>query len=369
MSAASPSDELPTVGIVDVSRFLQRAEGFEEDCKRVSELLSEFGVIVIKDTRVKKAKSDKFLDMLEDYYALPMSEKQKDIHPEYSYQIGATPDNTEKSREDNCKFAASLDAKNKPQTICPPGFDPKWRYFWRVGSLPEKTDFPQLNAPQESPAKFPEWAEVMDDWGTLMMTGCETVARMAAIGFGLPETAFTDLMNQGPHLLAPTGSDIGSLPVGTVLAGLHYDLNFLTIHGRSRYPGLTAWMRGGHKFKVKIEEGCLLLQAGKQLEWLTGGVVFAGFHEVVVTEKSKERAALAAKENRPQWRVSSTLFSHIASDQILKPLSIGASWASKAGDLAKYPPIKAGAQVAEELAAIKLSAKLIEAAAGAQSKP
>lgn len=32
--------------------------------------------------------------------------------------------------------------------------------------------------------------------------------------------------------------------------------------------------------QVRIPEGCLLLQAGKQMEWLTGGAVKAGFHEV-----------------------------------------------------------------------------------------
>ncbi|CAM9817986.1 unnamed protein product, partial [Discosporangium mesarthrocarpum] len=36
-------------------------------------------------------------------------------------------------------------------------------------------------------------------------------------------------MDMGPHLLAPT--DAGSL--GKVMAGFHYDLNLLTIHGQS----------------------------------------------------------------------------------------------------------------------------------------
>ena len=31
--------------------------------------------------------------------------------------------------------------------------------------------------------------------------GCETVARMAAIGFGLPEDAFIKMMARAPHLL------------------------------------------------------------------------------------------------------------------------------------------------------------------------
>jgi len=44
----------------------------------------------------------------------------------------------------------------------------------------------------------------------------------------------------------------------------------LTIHGKSRYPGLFVWLRTGEKISVSVPEGCLLLQAGKQLEILTG---------------------------------------------------------------------------------------------------
>jgi hypothetical protein len=51
---------------------------------------------------------------------------------------------------------------------------------------------------------------------------------MAAIGFGLPANAFTDLANHGPHLLAPTATDLNKYgQVGTVFAGFHYDLNLL----------------------------------------------------------------------------------------------------------------------------------------------
>ena len=66
----------------------------------------------------------------------------------------------------------------------------------------------------------------------------------------------------------------------TCIAGFHYDLNFLTIHGKSRFPGLFVWLRDGRRVPVAIPQGCLLLQAGKQLEWLTAGHVRAGMHEV-----------------------------------------------------------------------------------------
>ena len=71
---------------------------------------------------------------------------------------------------------------------------------------------------------------------------------------------------QGPHLLAPTGSDLRRYgKEGTVFAGYHYDLNFLTIHGRSRFPGLNIWLRNGQKMEVKVPIGCLLIQTGKQV--------------------------------------------------------------------------------------------------------
>jgi hypothetical protein len=51
---------------------------------------------------------------------------------------------------------------------------------------------------------------------------------------------------------------------------------------RSRFPGLSVWLADGRRLPVSIPPGCLLCQAGKQLEWLTGGHVQAGMHEVRV---------------------------------------------------------------------------------------
>ena len=60
-------------------------------------------------------------------------------------------------------------------------------------------------------------------------------------------------------------------------------------------------------------------------------------------------AARAA--GRPLWRVSSTVFGHIASDQVLSPVGHFADLPTAA----HYLPIKAGEQVQKELDAIRLS--------------
>ncbi len=60
---------------------------------------------------------------------------------------------------------------------------------------------------------------------------------------------------------------------------------------------------------------------------------------------------------RSLWRISSTLFSHIASDRLLEPIGrFGADEAARA----KYPPVFAGEQVSAELLLIKLGASSLD---------
>lgn len=61
-------------------------------------------------------------------------------------------------------------------------------------------------------------------------------------------------------------------------------------------------------------------------EWLTGGYIHAGFHEVCYTEDTKRVRDQKIKEAQETgssyspWRVSSTLFSHIRYDVDISPL-------------------------------------------------
>jgi len=333
-----------------ISNFLKdkHSEQSLADSKQLAMTLKLTSCLIIKDPRVSEEDNSKFLDMMERYYDLPHDVKMKDVHPELSYQLGATPEFTEVPR-DHLEKIKRLDSNNSAHI--PQGADPKWRYFWRIGSRPQSTKFPELNAPPVIPESFPEWSTIMDKWGQLMMTSVRSVAEMLAIGLDLPIDTFINLLENGPHLLAPTGSDLGRFSkTDTIFAGYHYDLNFMTIHGKSRFPGLYIWLRDGSKKLVRVPDGCLLLQAGKQLEWLTSGVITAGFHEVVVAPETQAAIDRAQKEGRSLWRVSSTLFSHVASDKELKPLGGFAST-----ETAKlYPNVLAGDQVAEELGLIKL---------------
>jgi isopenicillin N synthase-like dioxygenase len=244
-----------------------------------------------------------------------------------------------------------LTEENKPVSATTPVFDAKWRFFWRIGPQPPSTRFPSLNPQPVIPAEFPEWKDIMDMWGNKMLNALCSVAEMAAQGFGMPSDAFTSRMLNGPHLLAPTASDFNKYAkIGTVLAGFHSDLNFMTIHGKSRYPGLSVWTRDGKRVGVAVPDGCLLVQAGKQFEYLTGGYVHAGYHEVVVNDNTLNTIAKRKAAGKSLWRISSTLFGHIQSDQLLTPL---APFDNDDAKLA-FPEIYTGEFVRRELQAIAL---------------
>lgn len=425
LEASSSSSSSPT----SLAAALDADPDVAALCRGIAQSLASTSCLLVRDPRVPPTASAAFLDALEDYFARPHALKMHDCRPHLHYQVGATPPGVETPRcvSDPPSCAAALGAQRPGHRATrPTGPDAKWRFFWRLGERPPEgeTAFPELNASPVVPSGCEGWwSALLDAWGTKLLATAEAVAVAASHGLGLEggPRALADLMKQGPHLLAPTGSDLsphnGLVQEGAVLAGFHQDLNFLTCHSKSRYPGLFVWLRDGARLAVKVpDEGCLLLQAGKQFEHLTGGKVRAGWHEVLATDealalarrrlaegeegegeedgegragegegRAGEGGAARPRRSRPKgaraWRVSSTVFAHVASDRTLRPLLPFAEGTAASGggggkenggggggagedkeerDEAawrrRYAPVKAGAQVQAELEAIKLAA-------------
>ncbi|KAJ3564573.1 hypothetical protein NP233_g8210 [Leucocoprinus birnbaumii] len=361
--------------VIDLDLFLsepRNSEAVIRECKKAADALIVYGALVLHDSRVSEDDNSRFLDLLEDYFAQPEAELKKDERPELSYQIGVTLENTEKPKcavDEPClRIIEKLEPSERPLDISAHQPDPKCRFFWKmpVERPPYETQFPQLNAPNVIPQDEEikkRWSPTMEQWGKAMRTAVADLADMTAIGLGLPAETFRDAGKYGPHLLAPTASDLVKYgKKDTILAGFHSDLNFLTIHGRSRYPGLHIWARNtGKRIPVRIPPGNnLLVQAGKQLEHLTGGLIKAGFHEVVVNENTVATIAKRKADfpDRPLIRISSTFFWHLSSDFDLVPIPTLVKRAKELrathinlgnDDLedAVYEPMKVGQQVSK----------------------
>lgn len=237
--------------------------------------------------------------------------------------------------------------ENKPVSPVDPVYDAKWRFYWKIG---ERAESALDNFPQVVPEDFENWDVKMDKWGYKIHSAVFAVAEMAALGMGIEKNAFTKCLEGGAHLLAPTGSDLEKNGKGAIFAGFHYDISFLTIHGKSRFPGLYVWLRNNQRIQVKVPDGCLLLQAGITFEHVTGGYVHAGFHEVVCTDQTVAAYEKAKAAGRRTWRVSSTLFANFRADVECYPLeSLKTYYEEEA--VKKYPKRTAYDILMTELAA------------------
>jgi len=368
------ASDLPVVDL-DVFRTQSRdSQAVLDECKKAATALITYGALVLHDSRVSEEDNATFLDLIEDYFDQPEADLKKDERPELSFQVGVTLENTEKpkcaSHEPCLHIIESLAPSERPLDITAHDPDPKCRFFWKMSEKPPyETQFPGLNAPNVVPEAAhlkDRWTPAMEKWGTAMKSAVSELTEMVAIGLGIPALTFKNMGKYGPHLLAPTASDLVKYGAkDTILAGFHTDLNFLTIHGRSRYPGLNIWARNtGKRIPVKIPPGNnLLVQAGKQLEHITGGLIRAGYHEVVINDATLAVMEKRKVENpdRPLIRISSTMFWHLSSDEDLTPIpELSAKAAAlreeRNEDLATYPPMKVGHQVQEELKHIALMA-------------
>ncbi len=263
--------------------------------------LHETSCVIIKDSSIDQKQ---FMDLMCQYFEQSYNDKLRDIRPETGYQVGVTPEGTEISKcstDQSClDFINTLSMKDKPTDISNEP-DPKWRFLWEIGN--SKKNVPVI------PEKFKEnWENIMNDWGNKLLTIIKKVTVLIEKELELQKGELTDLLKDGSHLLAPTGTPLSIN--NKVYARFHYDISFLTIHGKSNYPGLYIWLRNGTRVQVKIPDGCLLIQVGKQLEWLTGGYFKAGYHEVISPNINHIN----------KWRISSTLFSHVDSETWLEPL-------------------------------------------------
>ncbi|GAA6034387.1 hypothetical protein JCM8097_002698 [Rhodosporidiobolus ruineniae] len=322
-----------TLPIVDLDAFRAGpgSPAARAEALKTAEALITYGALIVKDSRVSEEANERFLDLQEDYFNQSRKALEEDLRPEVHYQVGVTLENTEKPKchsFDPCKrVIAALDPAERPLDLEGGKADPKCRFFHRMGQSPPdgKTDFPSLRMENVIPRAFPDWKASMEDWGLQIKRAVEGVSEMLAVGLGLPRETLIEAGKYGSHLLAPTATDLKKYgQVGEIFAGFHTDLNFLTIHGRSRFPGLHIWARNsGKRIAVKMPPGHLLVQAGKQLEHLTGGLIQAGYHEVVCNEATvaalSSRLANPATASRPQIRISSTFFWHLSSDYTLSP--------------------------------------------------
>lgn len=343
--------------VVDLSHFIKDSSSSLSStaCKQLTESIYKSGTVVVKDPRADFKNNENFLNLFERYFASRSQMKNQNIpiqemFPKNGYKTGVTPDYIEIPR-DHSAYINALPSDQKPKSPLQPIKDPKWRYLFKMeekGFIPKGDSI--IDPPRVAPKDFPEFENTVDLWGKTLLSAVHTAAEMIEVGLELPKGTFKEKLKNGNSVAGPTGSDLSRYKKETVFAGIHYDISFMTIHGKSKFPGLYIWLHTGEKLRVVVPENCLLIQCGRELEYLTGGYLKAGFHEVIYDDFTEKAVEKAKKNGNSLWRVSSTLFSHVRPDVILEPLEKYSNEQSRK----EYPKISAEEYTIKEFSYINL---------------
>lgn len=312
--------------VVDCAPYLDAPESAEARavCDRVAHALAEYGQVIFHDPRVDFMVGEEFKSAMQAFFAKPRAIKESCRMRHCSHQTGWTPPAAELSgaaKGEKDAIIAALAPEHRPLPITGP--DPKERYMFPAGPRLDAAQhgYHEFNAmPVVVPPDQPELFALAQAWGDSLRLGGMMLLEMAAIGWGVEREFFTGRMRFGPHFLAPTGSDLVAHGTpGTVLAGFHNDMSLATVHGPATDPGLFAWTTAGIRHPVRLPSKHLILQCGRQMQWLTGGTAHRVFHEVAVVEASRERIDAAIAKGEPYWRVATPLFLHMNTNETAEP--------------------------------------------------
>lgn len=318
-------------------------------CEVLASVMEGVGLVCIEPPPAPDDLDDRYLEMVMAYFGQDEDALVQDQRPELQWQVGRTPPRSETARAypELAAFLASMDPDMRPRMAggLKGNEDAKGRFFVAFGPTPANTNFPQFNAPPVHPAAFPQWEDLTRRWGFHVLNNGKVLLQMLEVAYDLELGALADLLEFGPHLVAPTGVDLAQLAIGDEVAWPHLDLNKLSGHGRSNLPGLVAWTNTGKAVQVSLKRGQLLYQAAMQLERVLNGRIRAGLHAVYAWPTLADRMAAARAVGHRLIRSTSTVFLHCATDRLLTPhprlVTVDRP--------ALYEPIIAGNQVAREL--------------------
>jgi hypothetical protein len=54
--------------VIDMHKFFERKEGWQQECDKVAASLHKFGILIVRDPRVNHQMNEDYIDMVEHYF-------------------------------------------------------------------------------------------------------------------------------------------------------------------------------------------------------------------------------------------------------------------------------------------------------------
>ena len=255
----TPAAQVPTLSLADEARDPAAfAAAFGGSFER-------FGFAVIADHGIPLGLIERAWTLTEQFFALPVSEKQGYYDPALGGQRGYTPFKTEIAKD-----ARHVDLKE----------------FWHVGrDLPEDHPAARAMLPNVWPTRPEEFREALTDlWNAFDRAGLRLLSAIAR-HLKLDPHYFDTVVDHGNSILRLLHYPPIPANAEGVRAGAHEDINLITLLLGAEEAGLELLDRshggGGRWLAIRPPEGALVVNVGDMLQRLTNHVLPSTTHRVV----------------------------------------------------------------------------------------
>ena len=312
---------IPVASLADFDAGGARREAF---VKTIGDALVDTGFFSIEGHGVGQKLIDDANAMGARFFALSEDQKRAYEIPDEGGQRGYTSFGREHAKDSKA---------------------PDLKEFWHVGQDLAPTHALYSVYPKNVwPTELAGFREVF--WGLFSeLERCSLkLLQACALYIGEPQDRFSGIARDGNTILRV----IHYPPIpqaahpASIRAAAHEDINLITLLCEATAGGLELLERNGSWRPIHALKGQIVVDAGDMLQNITNGFYKSTTHRVVNPDNSRDR------------RFSMPLFVHPRSDANLDPLP---SCVARTGGTKTFPPITAGAYLAQRLAEIGLTNK------------
>jgi isopenicillin N synthase-like dioxygenase len=260
---------MSTVPVINLQDYLSGDEALKKAfVGKLGKAYEDIGFVAVEGHGIEDATIDKFYELVEAFFALPVETKLQYEVPELAGQRGYTSFGREKAKQSEV---------------------PDLKEFWQIGQFVEGEIMPAADYPDNMEvAELPDFGQVGKDLYKSFEQAGRHLLRAIANYLHIDENYFDAKIRNGNSILrAIHYPPITSEPKSAIRAEQHEDINLITLLVGASADGLQLLNREDNWVDVKAGPGQIIVNVGDMLQRLTNNVLKSTTHRVVNPPKEK----------------------------------------------------------------------------------
>ena len=258
--------ELP---VVSLARWDDPATDRAQYATEIALACHEVGFLTLTDHGIVQSDIDRFMDLLKQFFALPVETKALMEKTNSRYFRGWERVGSELT-DNRIDYREQIDLSSEHEPYAP---DVEPVYL-------------RLQGPNQwlSDEIMPGFRQTVSQWFASMEHLANRLMEILAVGLGLEGQTFRKLFGEYHHSLMKM-IHYPPTPIGQAGVNAHHDAGFLTILLQYEVGGLQVKTQDGQWVDVPVIPGTFVLNIGEMLQAMAGNYYVATMHRVISSEE------------------------------------------------------------------------------------